>query len=246
VQNFAVTISPLTIWELMSMSRYVIALISCFFIALTGCSKPEAPAANTQSQVGVQQPPSAIPTGPATQPGSPTTTSAETSRGKLDPCSLLTSDEIKAVQGEVLKEMTPSNRSDGGFIISQCFYTLPTFTNSISLLVAQRGDSGGARDPKDFWRETFALRKESGRDREKDQDKDKAAKGHEGEEEKASPPERVQGVGDDAYWTGNRVGGALYALKGNTYVRVSVGGAGDQAAKIKKSKALAQLIVKRL
>jgi hypothetical protein len=242
VQNFAATVSSLTIEELISMSRHVVALISCFFIALTGCSKSEPP----PTAVGVQQPPSPVATVPASQSGSATAASAESSKGKLNPCSLLTSDEIKAVQGEALKETKPSSRSDGGFIISQCFYTLPTFTNSISLLVAQRGDSAGARDPKDFWRETFSHAQEFEKDRERDKDKDKTAKGREEEGDKASPPEKVQAVGDDAYWTGNRVGGALYALKGNTYIRVSVGGAGDQATKIKKSKALAQSIVKRL
>jgi len=53
-------------------------------------------------------------------------------------------------------------------------------------------------------------------------------------------------LGDDAYWTGNRVGGALYALKGNTYIRISVGGPGNQEAKIKKTRTLAQIILKRL
>jgi hypothetical protein len=42
------------------------------------------------------------------------------------------------------------------------------------------------------------------------------------------------------------VGGALYVLKGSTYLRVSVGGAGDQQSKINKSKALARLVLKRL
>jgi len=35
-------------------------------------------------------------------------------------------------------------------------------------------------------------------------------------------------------------------LKGNSYIRISVGGAGDQATKIKKSKALAQMVLKHL
>jgi hypothetical protein len=45
---------------------------------------------------------------------------------------------------------------------------------------------------------------------------------------------------------GSRVGGALYVLKGNAYVRVSVGGPADQANKIKRSKALAQKVLARL
>jgi hypothetical protein len=43
--------------------------------------------------------------------------------------------------------------------------------------------------------------------------------------------------GDETFWMGNRVGGALYVLKGNSYVRVSIGGPADQASKIKGSKA---------
>ena len=39
---------------------------------------------------------------------------------------------------------------------------------------------------------------------------------------------------------------ALYALKGSNVVRISVGGAGDQAAKIDKSKKLAQVVLKRI
>jgi len=35
-------------------------------------------------------------------------------------------------------------------------------------------------------------------------------------------------------------------LKGNSFLRLSVGGAGDQASKIKKSKELAEMALKRL
>ena len=46
--------------------------------------------------------------------------------------------------------------------------------------------------------------------------------------------------------TGSRVGGALYVLKGNSYVRISIGGAVAQEAKIKKTKALAAKAIARL
>jgi len=42
------------------------------------------------------------------------------------------------------------------------------------------------------------------------------------------------------------VSGALYVLKGNSYFRISIGGAGDQAEKIDKSKKLAESVLKRL
>jgi hypothetical protein len=62
--------------------------------------------------------------------------------------------------------------------------------------------------------------------------------------EESSPPEKVR-LGDEAYWTSSRVGGALYVLKGNSYVRISVVPA-NQVAKIKKSKSLAEKVMARL
>jgi hypothetical protein len=57
---------------------------------------------------------------------------------------------------------------------------------------------------------------------------------------------RVAGIGDDAYWMGDQVGGALYVLKGHNYLRISVGGVGDRNAKIKKSTSLAHKVIDRL
>jgi hypothetical protein len=167
---------------------------------------------------------------------------------------MLDSKEIQSVQGEAIKETKLSGQAGGGLQISQCFFTLPSFTNSISLLVAQKGDGADAKDPKEFWRETFqkgsAGEKQRERERErdkKDRDKDKKAEARgEEEEEEATPPQKVAGVGDDAYWIGSRVGGALYVLKGNAYLRISIGGSGDQTSKINKSKALAQKALARL
>ncbi|HKP45770.1 MAG TPA: hypothetical protein VJT50_04160, partial [Pyrinomonadaceae bacterium] len=138
-----------------------------------------------------------------------------------------------------------------GLQISQCFFTLPTFTNSISLLIAQKGEGSDAKDPKDFWRDTFGRaggdEKERERDRErKERDKAKDARRGEEEEEEGAPPQKISGLGEDAYWVGSRVGGALYVLKGNSYVRISVGGGGDQNSKINKSKSLAQKVIARL
>ena len=188
------------------------------------------------------------------QPGSPSAAKVETAvKPKVDACALLNSKEIEAVQGEALKETKLSGQAGGGLQFSQCFFTLPTFSNSISLLVAQKGDGADAKDPKDFWRETFqkGVTEEKDRDRErernkKDGDKDKKAGGRGEEEEGSTPPQKVSGVGDDAFWLGSRVGGAIYVLKGNAYIRISVGGPGDQASKIKKSKTLAQKAIARL
>jgi hypothetical protein len=66
------------------------------------------------------------------------------------------------------------------------------------------------------------------------------------EEEKKNPPKKVDGVGDEAYWSGNRFGGALYVLKRNVILRISIGGPDDQETKIEKSKRLAEKALGRL
>ena len=70
--------------------------------------------------------------------------------------------------------------------------------------------------------------------------------GGKGEEEEGIPPTKIDGIGEAAYWMGSRVGGALYVLKKDAFIRISVGGADTQEAKIDKSKALAQKALDRL
>ena len=234
-----------------------IVMVSGLAIGLVCCASSDAPRPPANNQpTPTQQVNTAAPS-PATQsqssPPQVTTASAESGKGKLDACTLLTSKEIQSVQGEALKEVKSSGSKDAGFSTSQCFFTLPTFTNSISLTVTQRGEGPGARDPKQFWKEKFdrEAEPEEARDRDRDrgQDREKERdrnKGREEEEEKGVPPQKIAGVGDEAFWAGSRFGGALYVLKGNAFIRVSVGGAGDQQTKIKNSKALARLVLKHL
>ena len=151
----------------------------------------------------------------------------------IDACSLLTSKEIEAIQGAPLKDTKPSANSQGGLTVSQCYFLLPIAADSIVLTVTQRASGPDARDPKQLWEETFHR------------DNDEAEAVRE-EESKSPPPEKIAGLGDEAFWAPQRFGGALYALKGNASIRISVGGAGDQAAKIQKSKALAEIVLKRL
>ena len=145
-------------------------------------------------------------------------------------CTLLTEKEIEAVQGEPFKSTKASQKSSAGLTVSQCYFELPTTVNSVVLTVTRKAEGGGARDPKKSWQETFHREKSSEK---------------KGEEEEKEPQE-VEGVGDEAFWTGTHVGGALYVLKGDSYIRISVGGAGDQAQKTGKSKALAESVLKRL
>ena len=161
----------------------------------------------------------------------PTATLLPASPAKVagpDACTLLTKEETQAVQGEAFKDAKPSQNSGAGLEVSQCYFELPTPVNSIVLTVTRKSEGG--RDPSQSWREIFHREKSSEK---KDQ----------GDEREA---QKIDGVGDEAFWTGTHVGGALYVLKGNCYIRISVGGADDQDRKIEKSKALAQSVLKRL
>src|SRR5438105_2644322 len=176
---------------------------------------------------------------------------------KIDACTLLTADDLKSVQGEVFKDAQRSDRLDGDFIVAQCYYAMPTMADSVVVNVTTPKDDSGARSPKALWEQTFGgdedkEREGKGeRDREKDKQKDKAKnqpaeRGEEGGEKEAAPPERVKGLGDEAFWVGSPVGGALYVLKNDLFFRISVGGAGDQKAKLNKSKLLAQKVLTKL
>ena len=132
------------------------------------------------------------------------------------------------MQGEPLAGTKPTQNAAQGLAMYDCFFTLPTFTNSISLSITQNGAGPDARDGREWWKETFAAA---------------MAKGS----EKSPPPKKIEGIGDEAYWTGDTRMGALYVLKGSRALRISVGGpAADQAEKIEKSRALAEAALKRL
>lgn len=174
---------------------------------------------------------------------------------KIDACTLLTTDDLKGVQGEAYKDAQRSDRVDGDFIVAQCYFALPTTANSVVLNVTTAKDESGGRTPKMFWEQTFGGDEEKERegkgDREKDKQKDKpksqpAERGEEGEEKEAAPPERVKGLGDEAFWVASPVGGAIYVLKKDLFFRISVGGAGDQKTKLNKSKLLAQKVLTKL
>jgi hypothetical protein len=221
------------------MRLELIIILLSSSLAIAGCSNSTTPPpANGSRTEETVQPSSA--SSPAAQPSSPAAIEAGTVRPKIDACALLTSKEIESVQGEAIKETKLTEQSTGGFSVSQCFFTLPNFTNSISLLVAHKGEGSGANDPKEFWRDTF--HEDKGRDKDRGHEKKKG----EEEEEAAVPPQKIPGIGDEAFWTRSRVGGALYVLKGDAYIRVSIGGAADQATKIKRSKVLAQKALARL
>ena len=214
------------------------AVIFFLVILTAGCSSNDTSTTNTGNAPASTSP--ATMANPATSPATPNTTAV---KGKLDACGLLTSADLKEVQGEAVKEAQRSDRQDGGFIVSQCYYSMPTSSNSVVLNVTTASEGGGAANPRTFWKDTFGRKEDKGKDRDREA-KDKEKKGEENEE--SVPPQKITGLGEDAYWLASRVGGALYVLKKDLFFRISVGGAGDAQSKLKKSKTLAQRALKRI
>jgi hypothetical protein len=177
---------------------------------------------------------------PVPAPRAAPTVAATIVKGKIDPCSLLSNDDIKAVQGQQPTQTQRSDRSDSGYLVSQCYYSLPITSDSVVLNVTTAAEGANARHPRDFWKETFADNEA------KDKKRDREGKERKGEEEEAGKPEKITGVGDDAYWSASRVAGALYVLRQDLFFRISVGGAGDVRSKLNKSKILARKVLQRL
>jgi hypothetical protein len=155
--------------------------------------------------------------------------SGATTEKKIDPCSLLTNNEIKVVQGHVPAQNVPSEQPSGSFQFTQCFYRTTEFTSSVSVAVGIPLASDGKRSgPRQYWQQQFHSQV--------------SVPGRKKEE----PPKRIAGLGDEAFWVGDPKTGALYVLKGDVFLRLSVGGPGDETEKIKRTRALASHALRRL
>jgi hypothetical protein len=157
---------------------------------------------------------------------------------KVEVCKLLTSAEIEGVQGSRVEESRPSSQPGGGLLFSQCLFRTSAPAMSVSIALA----SSAAQKPRDFWRKQFHAPAESEEHEAKPGKKDVRG----GEEEEAARPRSIKGLGDEAYWVGGPVTGALYVLRRNTFIRISVGGVQQEPARIEKSVALARAALKRM
>jgi hypothetical protein len=152
---------------------------------------------------------------------------APAGQAKPDACALLANDEVKAVLGLDVRERQPGTQNVHGLLLSQCYFGTAT-PRSVSVAIAGTTKiEGRTVTPRQFWQQQFHPR-----EREKS------------EEGSAARP--IPGVGDEAFWSGTRIAGALYVLKGRTFIRVSVGGIQDEQDRISRSRALALAALKRL
>jgi hypothetical protein len=146
-----------------------------------------------------------------------------------DACALVADADVRAVLGVAVTERRPAAEQARGLLLSQCYLGSGT-PRSVSVAVAGSTRSGGTIvTPRAFWRAQFhGGEKETG-ERE--------------HETKARP---IAGVGDEAFWSGTRIAGALYVLRRNTFIRVSVGGIRDEQERIEVSRRLALKALARL
>jgi hypothetical protein len=227
--------------RIFGLSLVVLSLV----LVADGCnSQQQAPTPATTSSPEATASPAA--------PAAVDNTAPATAGGRKDPCKLLTSGELQAVQGEALKDTKGTSRPEGGFFVSQCYFTLATLSKSVVLTVTAAGRGDGARNPKQYWRETFHRQGEvSGKeDRSREAEKGKGGenkeRGDAETEQERTAPQRVSGLGDEAFWEPSRIGGALYVLKGDVFIRLSIGGPDNPETKMKKTQALAQKVLSRL
>lgn len=158
-----------------------------------------------------------------------------------DPCMLLTRGDIQAVQGDAVQETNPSTPPFGGLVLSQCLFRTANPSKSVSVAIA----SAGSTSPRAFWQKQFR----SGRPEFGEKQRENAEAGRKDEKEKeeeGTQARAIQGVGEQAYWVGSPMVGALYVLKGDTFLRISVGGIREESVRIEKSKALARIAIKRM
>ena len=136
------------------------AVIFLLVIVVAGCKSTENSApANPNSGTASTPTPAAVGNPPASS-----TNSASPVKSEIDACSLLSSDDLRSIQGEAYKEAQRSDREDKGLVISQCYYQMPTMVNSVVLNVTTPKRGGGDLNPRVYWEETFHKEAEKGRE----------------------------------------------------------------------------------
>ncbi|MEP6808788.1 MAG: hypothetical protein ABI992_00970 [Chthoniobacterales bacterium] len=160
----------------------------------------------------------------------------------LDARFLLTPEQVTQVIGSPIKESKSSEQSGGSFRVAQYFYVGEDPLKSVTLTITQA--RAGGKNPREFWDRIFgrfANQKDGTAISEPE-----TQRGDPEEEEaheKRNPPKKIDGVGDEAFWSNGQL---LYVLKGNSFLRVSVGGPEAEAVRIEKSKALAAAVLAKM
>jgi len=166
-------------------------------------------------------------------------------------CSLVTTEEVGEIQHTTISDAKSSTQPSGNLVMSQCYYASTGPNLSVSLAVTQPDPRNPtAPSAREQWEQTFGRFDKEQAEVKEEEGKREVKEGPKGagreEEEKVRPPKKIEGVGEKAFWSGNRFGGALYVLKGDVFIRISVGGPDNEETKIEKSKRLTEKALRRL
>jgi hypothetical protein len=180
----------------------------------------------------------------------PVASSSDEDRTKIDACALVTAEEVGAIQQATMTSRQGSENSDGNFLTSQCYLASKDPDKSVSIVVIQQDPAQkSTRRVSDFWHEAFARFEgneqsgQSAHEKRPGQEKRKAGEERDDNELQA---ERVKDLGEEAFWSGGKMGGVLYVLKHDLIVRIGFGGPGTPEEKLDKCKALAGKVLSRL
>ena len=155
-----------------------------------------------------------------------------------DACALLADADVRDALRAVVKQRQPGSQEAHGLLLSQCYVGTGS-PRSVSIAVAGVTTSGGRTvTPRAVWRDQFHPRGERAAERNREH-REAARPGEARETEGEADVRPIAGVGEEAFWSGTRVAGALYVLRRNTFLRVSVGGISDEKERIEKSRQLA-------
>jgi hypothetical protein len=147
-----------------------------------------------------------------------------------DPCALLSDTEVREVQGRTPIEKVRSEQQSGSFRLIQCFYRTADSTSSVSVALAVPilSDKPGS-GPREYWQQRFHGQPAPVPGR-----------------KKKEPPQPQGGLGEEAFWVGDPVAGALYVLEGPVFLRLSPGGSSEASLKRERARTLAGHVLERL
>jgi len=143
-----------------------------------------------------------------------------------NPCSVVTADDVFGIFGAPFDEPRKSVQTSGDITVTQCYYGQPVRYAADSMTI----EFTTAPDVHELWEKQFEPSEEGEREKES------------GEKHRIE----VEGLGRDAFWGGNRVSGALYVLAPSAIMRISIGGSGDVASKIERSKKVAMKALEKM
>jgi hypothetical protein len=156
--------------------------------------------------------------------------------------------------------------------MSHCLFVTRNFAKSASLDVATPASgNSSARRLRAFWRNQFhsPLKQEERRPASRKvpaqsafrssvaapttdaisgplDDESESNESESEAEAAAGKPRPIPGLGEEAYWVGSPLAGALYVLQGDLFVRISVGGILKESMRIAKSESIANAVLPRL